>query len=176
MYSTDVGITFPAHRKPGICVNIWCVKFIWLLARTYKPWIGNCLLKLQLLWTLAKCEITSEILSVERLNRRAPAVKYNHTASSGGLWLLSGQRLHQQGAHKEMHIANNVQTLTPLIWWHCVWSYIISLLHLHMSVCQNIAQLKQQLCTDHCLYPGERDLTNIFRQNTEINGNTDLSL
>jgi len=36
--------------------------------RPYKPWIGNCLLKLQtteLLWTLAKCEITSEILSFE---------------------------------------------------------------------------------------------------------------
>jgi len=39
----------------------------------------------ELLWTLTKCEISSEILSVE-LNRKAPAVKYDHTASSGGLW------------------------------------------------------------------------------------------
>ena len=51
------------------------------------------------------------------LNRRAPAVKYDHTASSWGLWPLSCQRLHQQlGADKEMHISYNSQTLTPLIY------------------------------------------------------------
>jgi len=77
------------------------------MSRTYKPWISNCLLK------LARCEITSEIFSVERVHRRAPAVKYAHTASSGGLWPLSCQRLYQQlGANKEMH---NSQTFTPLI-------------------------------------------------------------
>ena len=43
-------------------------------------------------------------------------MKYDHTASSGGLWPLSYQRLHQQlGANKEMHILDNSQTLTPLI-------------------------------------------------------------
>ena len=40
----------------------------------------------ELLWTLAKCEITSEILAVERVHWRAPAVMYAHTASSGGLY------------------------------------------------------------------------------------------
>jgi len=39
-----------------------------------------------------------------------------------------------------------------------------------MSVCQNITQLKQQLCID----PGERDLTNIFKPDTEIIGNNRL--
>ena len=38
------------------------------MSRTYKPWIGNCLLKLQSyserLWKL-KCEIISETLSVQ---------------------------------------------------------------------------------------------------------------
>ena len=50
------------------------------------------------------------------LNRRPPAVKYAHTASSGGLWSLFRQGLHQQlGADKDMHISYNSQTLTPLI-------------------------------------------------------------
>ena len=35
----------------------------------------------------------SYLLSTKNiLNRRAPAVKYDHTASSVGLWPLSGQR------------------------------------------------------------------------------------
>ena len=39
-----------------------------MLSRTYKPWIGNLPSKaIELLWTLAKFEITSEILSVERV-------------------------------------------------------------------------------------------------------------
>jgi len=33
---------------------------------------------------------------------------------------------------------------------------IISRVCLHMSVCQNISQLKQQLCTDHCVLRGTR--------------------
>ena len=73
----------------------------------------------EFLWTLAKCEITSEILSVERVHRRAPAVKYDHQPVVGGLWPLAYQRLHQQfGADKEMHISDNSQILTPLILWH----------------------------------------------------------
>ena len=68
-------------------------------------------------------------------NRRAPAVKYDHTASSGGLWPLSCQQLHQQlGDDKEMHILDYSQTLklspvalmTPIIFRVCVWSCIIS--------------------------------------------------
>ena len=39
-----------------------------------------------------------------------------------------------------------------------------------MSVCKNIIQLKQQLCTDHCVSRG----TNIFRPDAEINGNKRL--
>jgi len=43
-------------------------------------------------------------------------VKYDHTASSGGLCPLFCQRLQQQlGADEEMHILDNSQTLTPLI-------------------------------------------------------------
>ena len=41
-------------------------------------------------------------------NRKAPAMKYDRTASSGGLWPLSCQRLHKQlGADKDMHILDN---------------------------------------------------------------------
>ena len=61
------------------------------------------------------------VINKNILDRRAPAVKYDHTASSGSEWLLSGQRLDEQlGADKEMHISDNSQTLTVtlLIWWH----------------------------------------------------------
>ena len=63
------------------------------------------------------------------LLQKGPSAKYDHTASSGGLWLLSGQRLQQQGADKEMHIADNSQTLTLFIWWHqlylgCVFGHV----------------------------------------------------
>ena len=127
-----------------------------LKARTYKPWIGNCLLKLQsysersrnvrlpprsyhlsestLLCHCVSCHCVSIdkddnfihrdyrpiniryiffscylhfslnvccnhsifpfiiVINKNLLNRRAPAVKYDHTISSGGLWPLPGQR------------------------------------------------------------------------------------
>ena len=68
---------------------------------------------------VAKCKISSEILSVDRVHRRAPAVKYPYTASSEGLWILSCQQLHQQlGADKEIYISDHSQTLTRLIFLH----------------------------------------------------------
>ena len=36
-----------------------------------------------------------------------PLLKYDHTASSGGLWPLPGQRSHQQDADKEMQNSDN---------------------------------------------------------------------
>ena len=66
------------------------------------------------------------------LKRRAPAVKY-----------LPGQRKHQQTLTRYL--------MTLIIFRVCVWSCIISQLHWHVSVCQSITQLKQQLCTYHCL-------------------------
>ena len=57
----------------------------------------------------------SYLLSTKHLKQKAPAVKYDHTASSGGLWPLPGQRKHQQDADKEMQNSIKFQTLTPLI-------------------------------------------------------------
>jgi len=89
--------------------------------RTYKPGIGNCLLKLQsYFWRLArKARLLLRSYQLSASTRRSPATarKYDHTTStcSGGLWPLSCQQL---GANKEMHILDNSQTLNPLIWWH----------------------------------------------------------
>ena len=95
-------------------------QLFWGETLTYKPWIGNCLLKLESYSKrshIARLPLRSYQLS--RSPRRAPDVKYDHTASNGGLWPLSFQRSSQQlGAVKEMHVLDNSQTLNPLIWWH----------------------------------------------------------
>ena len=68
----------------------------------------------ELLYTIARLPPRSYQLSASA--RVAPAVKYEHTASSGGLWPLSCQRFCRQlDANKEMHILDNSQTLTLLI-------------------------------------------------------------
>ena len=101
----------------------------------------------ELLWTLVKLPLRSYRLSPSA--RRAPAVKYDHTASSGVLWPLSCQRSCQQfGTNEEMHILDNSQTLNPFV-----------------KTLRNYVQI--------IAYPGERDLTNIFRPDTET---TDFSL
>ena len=101
-----------------------------MMTWTYKPWIGQLPSRAtELLWTQV-CEMGDYLLDliiwahppffifVINKNRRAPAVKYDHAASSGGLWPLSHQQLHQQlGADKEMHILDKSFTLTMLIWW-----------------------------------------------------------
>jgi len=59
------------------------------------------------------------------LNRRAPAVKYDH----GGLW--PSQQQHQQDADKEMQNSDDshshpIDLMTPIIFRGCVLSCIIT--------------------------------------------------
>ena len=56
----------------------------------------------------------------------------------GALWLLFGQRLHQQGADKEMHISANSQTLNH---WFDATIYIQGARVCNVFWCQNTIKL-----------------------------------
>ena len=114
------------------------------------------------------------VVNTNILNR-SPTVKYDRTASSGGLWpettrsTITSARCGQRDAN-----SHPVDLMTPIIFRVCLWSCKISYFHWHMSVCQTFYTTKTTTMYRSLVYPGERDLTKIFRRNTKINGNNRL--
>ena len=94
------------------------------------------------------------------LNRRAPAVKYNNTASSGlgGGGVMASTQSTITSANADQEIQNSdyshsIDLMTPIIFRVCLVMYNLLTPHAHVRL-SNITQLKQQLCTDQCLSRG----------------------
>ena len=59
------------------------------------------------------------VINKDILNRRAHAVKYDHTVRSGGLWPLPGQQITSSNSHP-------FDLMTLIISRVCIWTCIIS--------------------------------------------------